>query len=579
MAAPEHPRRLAAILAADVVGYSRQIGADEAATLARLASLREAVLTPLLSEHGGRLFKTMGDGFLAEFASAVQALRCALAIQSRQSERAAAGDDPLQLRIGIHQGDVVVQGDDLMGDGVNIAARLEPLAEPGGITVSARVREDATGKVDLIADDLGEQSLKNIAMPIRAWRIRSPTPTAQSAAPTLPERPSIAVLPFSNLSGDPEQEYFADGVVEDIITALSRARWFFVIARNSSFTYKGRAVDIKQVGRELGVRCVLEGSIRKSGNRIRITGQLIEAATGHHIWADRFDGDLADIFDLQDRITESVAGAIEPSIQRAEMARATGKPTQSLNAYDLFLRALAHPYLANNEENAAAMALLRQATAIDPRYLLARAFLCWLHAARSSCGWSTPGEDAAGIALARAIMAEAPDDPMTLAWAGHALSHLAHDADQARSALDRAVRLNPNSAQIANLAGWVALHRMDPVAAEEFFRRAMRISPVDPDMHYMLWGLGNARLFKGHNEEAATLLKAALNHKAGWAVGYRALIVALTRLGRNDEARSAARQMLQLDPTYRLSTLNFVFRDKSLEKEWFAALRAAGVPD
>ena len=289
----EANRRLAGILAADVVGYSAMVGTDEPATLARVRTLRTDLIEPLAATYGGRLFKTTGDGFLIAFASAVQALRCAIAIQ----ERLRSEPDGLRLRIGVHQGEVVAEGDDLLGDGVIIAARLEPLAEPGGICISARVREDAAGKMALEVDDLGTPELKNIAAKIQVFRVRLGTAERPAALP-LPDKPSIAVLPFQNMSGDPEQEYFADGMVEEITTALSRIRWLFVIARNSAFTYKGRAVDVRQVGRELGVRYVLEGSVRKAGSRVRITGQLIEAATGAHLWADRFDGSLADVFEL-----------------------------------------------------------------------------------------------------------------------------------------------------------------------------------------------------------------------------------------------------------------------------------------
>ena len=303
-------RRLAGILAADVVGYSAMVGTDEPATLARVRTLRTDVIEPVAATHGGRLFKTTGDGFLVAFASAVQALRCAIAIQ----ERLRSEPDGLRLRIGVHQGEVVAEGDDLLGDGVIIAARLEPLAEPGGICISARVREDAAGKMALEVEDLGTPELKNIAARIRVFRVR--LGAAERPALPLPDKPSMAVLPFQNMSGDPEQEYFADGMVEEIITALSRIRSLFVIARNSGFTYKGRAVDVRQVGRELGVRYVLEGSVRKAGSRVRITGQLVDAATGAHLWADRFDGTLEDVFDLQDQVTASVVGAIEPNLRQ-----------------------------------------------------------------------------------------------------------------------------------------------------------------------------------------------------------------------------------------------------------------------
>jgi len=322
-------RRLAAILAADVAGYSRLIGADEGGTLERIKALRGELLDPKIAERNGRLVKTAGDGFLVEFGSVVDALRCAVDVQREMSGRNTdvPSDNRIEFRIGINVGDIVVEDGDIFGDGVNIAARLEGLAEPGGICVSARVREDATGRLDLVFEDIGEQSPKNITRPVRVFRVVTDKRTVPTPMLALPDKPSIAVLPFANMSGDPEQEYFADGMVEEIITALSRIRWLFVIARNSSFTYKGQATDVKQVGRELGVRYVLEGSVRKASGRVRITAQLIEAETGAHLWADRFDGEIADVFDLQDQVATAVAGVIEPTLQLAEVQRASRRPT------------------------------------------------------------------------------------------------------------------------------------------------------------------------------------------------------------------------------------------------------------
>src|SRR6202790_5521218 len=346
-------RRLAAILAADVAGYSRLMGANEEGTLAQLKSIRKALVDPVIAAHRGHIVKTTGDGMLVEFASAVDAVRNAVEIQRSMAEQntAVPQDQRIEFRIGIHVGDIIFDDNDIFGDGVNIAARLEGIAEHGGVCISDDTYRQVRGKVDIACDDLGPQNLKNIADPMRAWRVQltnQASSTAQSgsgiAAPAvlaLPDKPSIAVLPFQNMSGDPEQEYFADGMVEDIITALSRFKSLFVIARNSSFTYKGKAVDIKQVGRELGVRYVLEGSVRKAGSRVRITGQLIDATTGAHLWADRIDGALEDFFDLQDKVTEKVIGAIAREIDRAEIKRAQRKPTESLKAYDFYLRGMA----------------------------------------------------------------------------------------------------------------------------------------------------------------------------------------------------------------------------------------------
>src|SRR5215471_6174750 len=377
-------RRLAAILAADVVGYSRLIGADEAGTLAAFKTIKADLFDPTLAAHHGRLVKTTGDGFLAEFGSVVDALHCATEVQAQMAERNAtvSTDKRMEFRIGINVGDIVVEDGDIFGDGVNVAVRLEGLAEPGGICVSARVQEDAAGKLDLAFEDIGEQHLKNIVRPVRVYRVamgRAADTAKGPASLPLPDKPSVAVLPFTNMSGDPEQEFFADGIAEDVITALSRYSSLFVIARNSSFTYKGRAVDVKQVGRELGVRYVLEGSVRKSGQRVRISGQLIDAVNGTHLWADRFEGSLEDIFELQDRVAVSVAGIIEPAPQAAEMRRSAARPTTDLGGYDLYLRALAAFFPITKERVIEALGLLEQAIAIDRDYGPALSWAAFCH--------------------------------------------------------------------------------------------------------------------------------------------------------------------------------------------------------
>src|SRR5213596_481931 len=386
-------RRLLAVLAADVAGYSRLVGIDEEGTLAQLRSIRLELIDPAIAVHRGRIIKTTGDGILVEFPSVVDAVRCALAVQRSMAERNAeiAADRFIALRIGIHLGDVVVDGADLLGDGVNIAARLEGIADPGGISLSEDVWRQVRDKLPEAFVDLGEQVLKNIARPMRVYRIDlAGAAEAPHLRLPLPDKPSIAVLPFQNISGDPEQDYFADGMVEEIITALSHFRQLFVIARNSSFTYKGRAVDVKQVGRELGVRYVLEGSVRKAANRVRITGQLVDTATGAHLWADRFDGGLGDIFDLQDQVTESVVGAIAPAVEKAEIERAKRKPTESLDAYALYLRGLGRLYqFAGRQANDEALRLFNSAIELDPDFASAygRATYCYVHAKGS--GWTS----------------------------------------------------------------------------------------------------------------------------------------------------------------------------------------------
>src|SRR5438105_4445746 len=372
-------RRLAAILAADVAGYSRLMGEDEEGTLAALKAIRRELSDPKIAEHRGRIVKTTGDGFLIEFASVVDAVRCGVEWQREMALRndGVPKERLIELRIGINLGDIIIDDHDIFGDGVNIAARLEALAEPGGICVSRVVRDQVRDKVEFGFEDLGEQQVKNIARPVHVYRIAVAERAVAKPPLPLPDKPSLAVLPFQNMSGDPEQEYFADGMVEEITTAISRLPWLFVIARNSSFTYKGRAVDVKQVARELGVRYVLEGSVRKGGNRVRITGQLIDTATGAHIWADRFDGALDDIFELQDQVASSVVGAIEPRLRQSEIERASRKPPESVDAYDLFLRALGQLHHMRKESWSEAICLAQQALDIDPHYAPAAALAAY----------------------------------------------------------------------------------------------------------------------------------------------------------------------------------------------------------
>jgi adenylate cyclase len=444
-------RRLAAILAADVVGYSRLMQADEAGTLARLKGRRSEILKPVVERHHGRIVKYIGDGVLIEFASAVDAVECAIDLQQAM-ESANAGlreELRIRLRIGINIGDVMVEGSDLYGDGVNIAARLEALADPGSIVVSRTVFNHVRGKVNLGFDDLGEQRLKNIVEPVKVYRLL-PAGERMMARPAfqLPDRPSIAVLPFENIGGDPEQEYFADGIVEEIITALSRMRWLFVIARNSSFTYKRKAVDVRQIGRELGVRYVLEGSVRKAADHIRISSQLVDAATGAHLWTDRFDGRLQDIFDLQDRITASVIGAIEPKLRHAEMERARGKPTESMDAYDLFLRALALHNTRILENSRDALRLLDRAIAIDQHYASAYALAAYCIHRQRLHGWLSMSDPlvAEAVRMARLAAERGQDDPEALWMAGLVLSNTHGDSAYGLPLIERSLTLNPNSA-------------------------------------------------------------------------------------------------------------------------------------
>ena len=442
------PRRVTAILAVDVVGYSRLMGADDEGTLVQLKAHRRELVDPKIKEHQGRIVKTTGDGMLAEFASVVDALRCVIEIQRDMRVRNAdiAQEKRIEFRAGLNVGDIIIDGDDIYGDGVNVAARLESMADPGGICVSARVYEDAHGKLDVGFEDAGEQQLKNIAWPVRVYRVRFDG-TAIRARPALalPDKPSIAVLAFDNLSGDPEQEYFADGMVEEIIMALSRLRWLFVIARNSSFTYKGRAVDVKQIGRELGVRYIVEGSVRRAGTKVRIAGQLIDTSTGAHLWADRFEGDAADMFALQDQVTASVVGAIAPKLEQAEIARALRKPTDSLDAYDYFLRGMAAIHRWQREPTEEALAMFHRAIELDPNFASAYGMAARCYSVRKASGWMTDWarETAEAERLARRAAVLGKEDALALATAGIAIAFVVGDLDEGSALTDRALTLIP----------------------------------------------------------------------------------------------------------------------------------------
>jgi adenylate cyclase len=456
-------RKIAAILVADVVGYSRLAGADEDRVLARLRALRSDLIDPTVSVHHGRVVKRTGDGALVEFRSVVDAVRCAIEIQNGMIE-GNAGLPPerrIEFRVGIHLGDVVEEADgDLMGDGVNIAARLEGIAEPGTVCLSEDAYRQVKARLDLSVRDLGPVQLKNIAEPVRAYSVRvGSSPVAAPSPPVggegadkgparvaLPDKPSIAVLPFQNMSDDPQQEYFVDGMVEDIITGLSRIKWLFVIARNSSFTYKGNAVDIRQVGRELGVRYVLEGGVRKAGARLRISAQLIEAETGAHLWADRYDGALDDVFDLQDQITDRVVGIVEPSVQRSEIERSRRKRPDSLDAYDLYLRALPYASAQMPEGGRIAGAFLEDALKLDPNYAAARALLAWSHEWRYARGGFDEVEKKEALRHALTVLASGTDDAGAVAIAGFVIKLLSDDADTALNAIGRALALNSSCA-------------------------------------------------------------------------------------------------------------------------------------
>jgi adenylate cyclase len=545
-------RRLAAILAADVVGYSRLMGEDEVGTLARLKEHRRDLIDPKISDHKGRVVKTTGDGILIEFPSVVEAVACAVAVQREMAAHnvPVPQDRRIEFRVGINLGDGIVEGDDIHGDGVNVAARLEALAEPAGICVSGVVHDQVRGRLDVDFEDTGEQNLKNIVRPVRVYRVRlgNPTTMAEVGAPALvlPDKPSIAVLPFQNMSGDPEQEYFADGMVEEIITALSRVRWLFVIARNSSFTYKGQTVDVKRVGRELGVRYVLEGSVRKGGGQVRITAQLIEAETGAHLWADRFDGSLEGIFDLQDEVASNVAGVIEPTLQTAEIRRARQKPTTDLTAYDLYLRAL--PSFATWEKDKVlrALELFEAAAERDPHYgpALVYAAHCRLQLVNGAWYDEKKGRSEA-IVLARRAIEASPEDPNVLASAAGILAFFGEDIEAAIALTERALATNPSSARGWNWSAWLRLWAGQADLAIDHFRRSMRLSPRDR-MGMSLSGIGAAHFVERRFNEAVGSLRASIDELPGFTNTYRFLAAAYAYLGKLELAREMIERLRNL---------------------------------
>ena len=584
MASDRVERRLTAILAADIAGYSRLMGADEEGTLTQMKAHRRALLDPKIEEHRGRIVKTTGDGLLVEFPSVVDAVRCAVDIQRGMVGRnaATANDKRIEFRIGVNVGDIIIDGGDIFGDGVNVASRLEGLAEPGGICVSARVQEDVRGRLDVAFADEGEQQLKNIAWPVRVYRVQlgGAASSARSALP-IPDKPSIAVLPFDSLSADPDQAYLADGIVEAITAELSRIRSFFVIARNSAFAYKGRAVNVRDIGSELGVAYLLEGSVQKAGNRIRIIVQLIETEGGAHVWTARHDGTIDDIFDLQDRITEQVAGALQPSIRIAEIERSRRKRPQDLGAYDYTMRSMPHVWALEKEESAKALELLDKALAIDPEYPLALSLAGWCHAQRSVYNWA---DDIAGSqALARTLAERAAelsgDDPLILAVLG-AVHTFVRNYGTARVLLERALVLDPNAAWAWSRLGWLENYSDRPERALENFERALRLSPLDPMNFNNYVGMGCAHEVAQDYDKAAARYRRALEERPHATWIYRNLASTLAGAGRMEEAREAYAQMMRSYPSLTVSKYRqaMVFSAPALDR-MVDNLRKLGLPD
>jgi adenylate cyclase len=581
-------RRLAAIVAADVAGYSRLMGLDEVGTARTLREHRK-VTDALVEKHGGRLVKSTGDGVLLEFPSVVDAVECAVAVQAVMVQRNVAipEDRRMLLRIGINLGDILIEGDDILGDGVNVAARLESIAEPGGVCISSSAYDQVRGKVLVEFTDLGEQSLKNIARPVRAYAVRSSaaepplsSPEVQKPLP-LPDKPSIAVLPFQNMSGDPEQEYFADGMVEDIITALSRFKWLFVIARNSSFTFKGKAVDIKAVGSKLGVRYVLEGSVRKAAGKVRITGQLIDAVTGGHLWADKFERDLTDVFALQDEVTIAVVSAIQPKLLQTEIEMATRRRPENLTAYDLCLLARQKSYLRTREGHAEMMRLAHRAMELDPRSVSAAALAANAHLDRVVLGFAVDPQFERNEAIRHSRLALSLDenDEVALSQAAYVTALFIGDYETAIEFGDRAVASNPNSALAWRQRGWTYRTAGQYEEAIRSFERGMRLSPLDPTLHIALAGIGQSLIELRRFDEAVAIFKKALRQNQSFSITHRGLASALAQLGRDVEAREVAARLLEVDQTFTISGLLARGWSKANSKLQIEGLRKAGLPE
>jgi adenylate cyclase len=581
-------RRLVAVFAADVEGYSRLMGADEVGTLKGLTE-RRAILDKLIGEHRGRIANTAGDSVLAEFGSAVEAVQCAVEAQAALAEAntGVPPDKHINFRIGIHIGDVMVRAGDLFGDGVNIAARLQTLASPGTVCISGPTYDQVRKVLLMTFMDLGVQQAKNIQEPIRAYQVGATSETREVASarvaetespPPLPDKPSIAVLP--NMSGDPEQEYFADGMVEEITTALSRFKWLFVIARNSSFTFKGKAVDVKEVGRRLGVRYVLEGSVRKAAGKVRITGQLIDAVTGAHIWADRFERDLTDVFALQDEVTVAVVSAVEPKLRQTEIAMAARQRPKNLTAYDLFLRAIQQFYLTTREGDAEAIRLAHRALELDPRSGLVAALAGVCHMQNVIWGHAVDPQyhRKEAVRLLRLALSIDDGDPDTIAMAAMTSAYMVGDSETEIEMADRAVALNPNSFRAWSCRGQVYRTAGLPEEAVRSFERAIRLSPVDPWLHLAFGGMGAVLVELGRFDEAIVAAKKAQRQSPSYAPACRCLASAFAHLGRDAEVREAAARLLEVDPAFTISA--FIARGgQSNSKLLIEGLRKAGLPE
>ena len=589
MAEGRTERRLAAILAADVVGYSRLIRADEEGTLDRLKALRNKIIDPKVAEHNGRIVKLMGDGMLAEFASVVDAVGAAIEAQRSITEHNAGlpEEKRIEFRVGINLADVVIDGDDIQGDGVNVAARLEGLADPGGICVSGGVYDQVRDRVDAPFEDMGKQEVKNIDRPMQVWRWAADTPTAapnsekKSEPLSLPDKPSIAVLPFDNMSGDPEQEYFSDGITDDIITDLSKVSGLFVIARNSTFVYKGRAVDLKHVARELGVRYVLEGSIRRAGGKVRINAQLIDATSGSHLWAERFDGDLKDIFALQDQITESIVTTLAVTLTRAEQGRAMHKETRILQAYDYVLRGTTYHHRLTREDNVKAKEMFVRAIELDPDYAPAYAGLAWVLVHDSNQGWSTDPKASLELALEHARRAVLLDDGLAKAHMvlGDVFCWMKRH-EQAVAEGRRAIALDPSYAEGHMALAYYLVTSGQAEKAVEEAQKALRFNPVYA--HQIYYSVLGQSLYMTKQYEAAMAASEQGVSRDPNARGLRIWLAATyAQLGQMDDARRHAKELLRLWPNFSLQRLAKLlpYKSKPDLDHWIDGLRKAGLPE
>ncbi len=584
MAEERVQRRLAAILAVDVVGFTRMMEADEAGTLAAVKARRRAVLEPLVAKHQGRVFKVTGDGVLIEFASAVNAVQCAVDLQQGM---AAANDGQLDdrhivLRIGVNLGDVMVEGSDLYGDGVNIAARLEAISEPGGILVSGTAYDHIKSKLKVGFDDLGAQSLKNITEPVRAYRVAGTPAVAVSRAKTGTDKPSIAVLPFTNMSGDPEQEYFSDGISEDLITELSKFRSLFVISRNSAFAFKSQSISMKEISRKLGVRYIVEGSVRRAANRLRITAQLIDAVDDAHLWAERFDRQLADIFDVQDEVVHAIVTAIEPKLLSSERNRALRKPPENLDAWESYQRGLWHTLQYKPEDRDRTLLFFHRAIELDPSFASAYAGLGYALYVYMILGVSPNRQEDIDLAFEASKTAVRLDERDPFGWVALSRAHLLRvEHEAAIAASDTAISLNPNFA-LAHFGRAHALwHNGRPGEAVASHDEALRLSPLDPMLWAYLASKAIAMVLLGQFEEAIALSQRSQRQASSAIFSHLAEISALGHLGRSDEARDAIRRAWQRKRDVSIAYVDqtLPITDPRCRQTFLDGLRKAGLPE